>query len=206
MRLTVGYGVHVVEPGEVFESDPSDLYSFKTYTTGEIIKVKQGDSAWYIENDYARVTRGPSTVVSDSPVTVIRGYAHRTQMVSMQGGTNLPYINGCSSEQLISPVRPGDPTLQLLYIPAHSSEQAHHIHATARVVQVLEGRGRSIIGMSDDAVELDLVPGMLIILDRMVPHHFVTDDEPLLVAPLHIWSSTPLEQGHPMFHGTIKTE
>lgn len=206
MRLTVGHGVHVVEPNEVFESDPSDMYAFKTYTTGEIIKVEQGDSAWYIENDYARVTRGPSTVVSNSPVTVIRGYAPRTQMVSMKGGTNLPYINGCSSEQLINPVRPGDPTLQLLYIPSNSSEQAHHIHATARVVQVLEGRGRSVIGMGPDAVELDLVPGMLIILDRMVPHHFVTESEPLLVAPLHIWSSTPLEQGHPMFYGTIKTE
>jgi hypothetical protein len=206
MRYTVGHGVHVVEPGEVFHSNPDDMYTFTTYTTGEIIKLDQGDSAWYIQDDYVRVTRGPTSVVTDSPVTVIKGYAPRNQMVSMKGGTNLPYINGCSSEQLINPVRPGDPTMQLLYIPANSSEQAHHIHATARVVQVLEGRGVSVIGMGDDAVQLDLVPGMLIILDRMVPHHFVTEKEPLLVAPLHIWSSTPLEQGHPMFYGTIKTE
>jgi uncharacterized RmlC-like cupin family protein len=126
-------------------------------------------------------------------------------MVDIAGGTNLPYINGCSSEQLISPVRPGDPTMQLLYIPPRAREQAHHIHATPRVVQVLEGSGRSILGMDGAGVQLDLRPGMLIILDRMVPHHFETGADPLLVAPIHIWSSTPMEQGHPMFYGTIKT-
>lgn len=202
----VKYEVHVLEKGtkEPFKSNPDDLYSYRVDYSGKEVKVEEGDTAWWIDGHTARVLRGPDTVHTKAPVTIIRGFAGRDQKVDIRGGTNLPYINGCSSEQIIPPVRPGDPTMQLLYIPPHAREQAHHIHATARVVTVLEGRGKSIIGM-DGGTTLDLEPGMLIILDRMVPHHFETEDEALLVAPIHIWSSTPLEQGHPMFYGTIKT-
>ncbi len=206
MALTTDYAVRILEPGETFTSNPADLYAFRVDYSGQQIEVEAGDSAWWINNEgVAKVARGPVAITSTSPVTIIRGYAPRNQSVDVHGGTNLPYINGCSSEQLVSPVRPGDPTMQLLYIPPRAREQAHHIHATPRVVQVLEGSGRSILGMDGSGGQLDLRPGMLIILDRMVPHHLETGAETLLVAPIHIWSSTPMEQGHPMFYGTIKT-
>ena len=204
MALTTDYGIHILRDGDTYESNPDDMYAFRVDYTGDAIELSAGDSAWTLTENMATVTRGPSIVRSPRAVTVIRGYAPRTQSVSLAGGTNLPYINGCSSEQLIAPVRPGDPTMQLLYIPPHSSEQAHHIHATARVVHVLEGLGKSIIGMDGGEV-IELSPGMTLVLDRMVPHHFETAEQPLLVAPIHVWSSTPLEQGHPMFYGTIKT-
>ena len=45
--------------------------------------------------------------------------------------------------------------------------------------------------------------GKVCILDKMCPHHFETDDKPLVVIPLHVWSSVgPSETNHPMFNGT----
>lgn len=204
--IGVEYKVHLMNKTdkETFVSNPEDLYSYTVNYSGQETTVEQGDSAWWIEDNIAHVLRGPDAVQSKSPVTVIRGYAGRDQQIDIRGGTNLPYVNGCSSEQIVSPVRPGDPTLQLLYIPPNTSEQVHHIHTTTRVVEVLEGTGKSVVGMNGKEV-IDLYPGLVIILDRMVPHHFETQDDHLLVAPIHIWSSTPLEQGHPMMYGTIKT-
>ena len=204
--LGVDYKVHTLREGDKtpFKSNPEDLYSYSVDYSGKEILVEEGDSAWWVDGHLARVVRGPETVQTKAPVTIIRGYAGRDQKIDIRGGTNLPYVNGCSSEQIVAPVRPGDPTLQLLYIPPHAKEQIHHIHATARVVKVIEGKGKSIVGMDGTKVT-ELTPGMVIILDRMVPHHFETSDDDLLVAPIHVWSSTPLEQGHPMFHGTIKT-
>jgi uncharacterized RmlC-like cupin family protein len=204
--LGVDYKIHIINKGDStpFVSNPDDLYRFSVNYSGKEITVEEGDSAWWVDGHNAHVVRGPDTVQTKAPVTIIRGYAPRDQQIDIRGGTNLPYINGCSSEQIVSPLRPGDPTMQLLHIPPNAKEQAHHIHATARVVQVLEGRGKSIVGM-DGSTEIDLIPGMVVVLDRMVPHHFETQEEPLLVTPIHIWSSTPMEQGHPMFYGTIKT-
>ena len=50
----------------------------------------------------------------------------------------------------------------------------------------------------------DLTPGTVVILDKMIPHHFSTDEEGLIVLPIHIFSSTSLENNHPMFAGTHK--
>lgn len=204
--LGVDYKVHVINKDDktTFKSNTEDLYRFSVNCSGKEIEIEEGDSAWWIDEHLAHMRRGPDVVESKNPVTIIRGYAGRDQQVDIRGGTNLPYVNGCSSEQIFPPVRQGDPTLQLLYIPPHSTEQVHHIHSTARVVKVLEGSGTSIVGM-DAKNRIKLKPGMVIILDRMIPHHFETADEALLVAPIHIWSSTPTEQNHPMFNGTIQT-
>lgn len=204
--LGVEYKVHTIDKGDktTLKSNVEDLYSYTVNCSGKEIEIEEGDSAWWIDEHTAHVRRGPDTVESQNPVTVIRGYAGRDQQIDIRGGTNLPYINGCSSEQIIPPIRQGDPTMQLLYIPPHAKEQAHHIHSTARVVRVLEGKGTSIVGMAAKT-KIDLYPGMVIILDRMIPHHFETADEALLVAPIHIWSSTTTEQSHPMFNGTIQT-
>jgi hypothetical protein len=39
----------------------------------------------------------------------------------------------------------------------------------------------------------------------MCPHHFETQNEPLKVLPVHIWSALPggAEYDHPMFNGTF---
>lgn len=135
---------------------------------------------------------------------ILPGYQCGHKSVSLDQNSNLPYVNGCNTRQLFPPERIGDPTLQQLTMPPHTSEQVHHIHSTVRVVYVLSGRGYSIVGQAGDSTETELLPGMVCVLDPMCPHHFRTEDEQLIVLPVHVWSSTPagMEQNHPMFNGT----
>ena len=190
---------------DIFSCSLDSLYSFQVYIgENRRINLRDGDSAWYYTNDsvsmYGATSRNSQVIFSNYVCTVIRGYTppERTaQIIS----TNLPYINGCSTESLLPPIRLGDPTMQILYMPPHSSEQEEHIHSTVRVVYVLSGTGISIAC----GKEQELNVGDVLILDKMVPHHFVTFDEPLVCSPFHVWSSTSAEFNHPMFNGTHLT-
>jgi len=187
----------------VFQSNDKDLYTYTTYTGKHTIKVEQGDSAWMINQQSASVVRGEKEITNDGMTVVIRGYTPDEKTSSIQTYSNLPYVNGCSTHQIFPPIRVGDPTLQLLYMPPHTTEQVHHIHSTVRCVYVLEGQGWSVQGMSD-TVEEQLNVGDVLVLDKMTPHHFRTDDSHLVVIPFHVYSSTHLEHGHPMKDGTHK--
>jgi mannose-6-phosphate isomerase-like protein (cupin superfamily) len=189
--------------GEKFlhESPVEEPYQYKV--TSSPIEIQAGDSAWYMQDDTVHVQRGPAKIDSDYCV-VIRGYAPANRSAGLKGGTNLPYVNGTSSETLIAPQRPGDPTAQLLFMPAHTSEQQHHIHSTTRVVKILEGRCTAIIGMPAKHDSVPLTVGDTIVLSRMTPHHFETDDSYFLCMPIHIWSSVPMESQHVMEFGTHK--
>ena len=208
-NLETLYGVKYLEPGTsaVVESPETDAYSYVTYLGKHSVNVEKGDSAWIIEDDgkRARVAKGPTVVESAVWTTVIRGYRTEDKTVELNTNTVLPYVNGCSTKQVFPPDRSGDPTLQLLKIPPFSSEQAHHIHSTVRVVYVLDGWGYSIVGMNGHVVKKKLVPGMLVVLDKMCPHHFETEDSWLTVVPLHVFSALPkgIENDHPMFNGTF---
>ncbi|MCB0421112.1 MAG: cupin domain-containing protein [Bdellovibrionales bacterium] len=190
-----------------FQAPDDQTYFFKTYIGKHKISVERGDCVYYFSSDakWAHLQRGPVEVDSQICATVIRGYMPSERQASLSGTPLLPYINGCSTRQIFAPPRLGDPTLQLLMIPAGSSEQAHHIHSTVRVVYVLQGRGMSIVGMPGTLDETELTPGMVCILDPMCPHHFTTPfNEDLVVVPLHIFSSVPsLETNHPMYNGTF---
>jgi mannose-6-phosphate isomerase-like protein (cupin superfamily) len=191
---------------DIFNSSPSDLYQYKVYIGKHTVNTDTHSSYWYIDNQKAvSLTGNGGTIDSDVVCVEIFGYTPEERTSSYSRYTDLPYINGCSTKQLISPNRLGDPTWQMLLIPSYTSEQAHHIHSTARVVYVVEGRGTSHVGQSSDVTEVSLEPGNIIILDKMVPHHFSTQAEHLVVLPLHIFSSTDLEYSHPMFNGTHKT-
>jgi len=181
------------------------LYTHTIYT-GEHLKinVEEGDTAWVVNDDVGdvRVIKGPEVIESLYMCVIIRGYVCPNKIVEIDGSdTNLPYINGCSTDQLIHPIRPGDPTLQKLTIPAHASEQKHHIHSTPRIVYVYKGLGWSVVGMKGQNRYL-LEEGDVIILNKMEPHHFETEENNLTVIPLHIYSSTPLEHHHAMKIGT----
>ena len=198
------------------------LYSFKVYIgPNQKINLQDGESAWHYKEKsgeggephlrnkiYGITNRNSQTVYSDFVCTVIKGYVPPDRTAEIIN-TNLPYINGCSTESLIPPIRAGDPTMQILYMPPNSSEQEEHIHSTVRVVYVLSGSGTSISGRCLDSPEGDdeqeLQSGDVLILDKMVPHHFVTYKEPLVCSPLHVWSSTSTEFNHPMFNGTHLT-
>jgi len=204
------YGVnyyHISNP-TIHESNSGQTYYFKTFIGlyQESINVGFGDCIYYFSENLkeAILKRGPCKVRSLHCATIIRGYMPSEMVVSLEGITVLPYVNGCSTRQLMAPPRPGDPTLQFLKIPAYTAEQAHHIHSTVRVVYVLDGKGKSIVGMEGKTIEHDLVPGTICILDPMCPHHFETPyGQCIKVVPLHVFSSVgSIEALHPMFNGT----
>jgi len=210
-QLMYGVKYYHVSNATVHEAAPDQAYYFKTFvgSAGNNINVEFGDCIYFLSENLkeAILKRGPCTVQSLHCATIIRGYMPSEMTVSLEGVTVLPYVNACSTRQLMAPARPGDPTLQFLKIPAYSAEQAHHIHSTVRVVYVLDGIGKSIVGMEGKTVEHDLVPGTVCILDPMCPHHFETPyGKHIKVVPLHVFSSTGIiEATHPMFNGTYMT-
>jgi hypothetical protein len=205
------YGVEYFEPGEslIVKAEDHDLYYYEVFIGKHKINVEFGDCVYYLSADKgaAHLDRGPVNVNSEHMATVIRGYMPEVKYSTIVTNTNLPYVNGCSTKQVFPPERLGDPTLQLLNIPPHSSEQSHHIHSTVRVAYILSGTGRSIVGMEGKFVTESLYPGKTVILQKMCPHHFETDGEHLRVLPLHVYSSIGgKEFNHPMFNGTHMTD
>ncbi len=204
------FGARVFPPElpAVVEASASDLYFYRAFIGRHAVQVERGDCAFLLSADEktAELRRGPATVDSRRFAVVVRGYMPDDRSCALVTGTHLPYINGCSSRQVFPPERPGDPTLQLLTVPPFCSEQAHHVHPTTRVVYVLRGRGRCVVGMPRRSVSEELTAGTVVILEKMCPHHFETDDEGLTVLPVHVFSSVPgTETSHPMYAGTHRT-
>lgn len=199
-------GAHYYSSSEsiIHRSSDQEMYTYTLYHGPSTISIDVGDCVYYIDDITAYLKRGPAQIESKKFAVVVRGFAPPDKSAAIKSRMVLPYVNGCSTRQIFPPERPGDPTLQLLNIPANSSEQAHHIHSTVRVVHVLSGHGYSIVGMNSNTTKTKLIPGMSIVLDNMVPHHFETDDQDLLVMPVHIWSTmSSSEYSHPMFSGTF---
>lgn len=205
------YGVNYYAIGEreVITASPADLYFYTVYIGQHKLNVEQGDCAYYLSENVAvaNAVRGPVEVTTSHLAVVIRGYMPDSKTSALLVSTHLPYINGCSTKQIFPPERLGDPTMQMLMIPPHTSEQAHHIHSTVRVVYVLQGSGRSIVGTRHHFESTELKPGMTIILNKMCPHHFETESQALVVLPIHIFSSVGKgEFNHPMHNGTYLVE
>ncbi len=201
------FGAHYFSSKETqeFSAPDSHLYFFQAYMGPQEIIIERGDCAYTIFPSEHRVTlsRGPLNLHSPALTVIIRGYMPESKSSSTMNKTVLPYVNGCSTKQIFPPDRLGDPTLQMLHMPAFTTEQQHHIHSTTRVVYVSSGRGVSVVGIGEHVVKTELRPGTICILEPMCPHHFETGEEELVVLPLHIWSSVgPSEKNHPMFNGT----
>lgn len=192
----------------IHESQDGELYFYQAFIGKHSIDIQKGDSLWMLDDDKQSISvyKGPISIKSNFVATIIRGYMSPKKKVYIDTNTNLPYVNGCSTRQMVQTERIGDPTYQLLQIPSGSSEQAHHIHSTTRVVYILSGYGWSHVGMDTSIQKTRLEPGMIGVFDPMTPHHFETDNdalEPLIVLPLHIYSSSGVaEFSHPMFHGS----
>lgn len=210
LDLASVFGAQFFRPGSkaVIEARPTNLYHYRAFIGPADVAVETGDCVYYL-GDEARsawLRRGPTRIASRHLATVVRGYMPEDKSTTISQGTTLPYVNGCSTKQLFPAERPGDPTLQLLYMPPYTTEQAHHVHSTVRVVYVLSGRGVSVVGIGSHTVTHELTHGMVCVLEPMCPHHFETGSEPLLCMPLHVFSSTGRQElEHPMLHGTHLT-
>lgn len=190
---------------EILDSRNNDLYSYRAFVGEHFINTDKRNSYWILGDTTVSCLSGTGDPIPVKKLCVeIFGYTPEDRSSTYNKLTDLPYINGCSTKQLIDPVRPGDPTWQMLYMPPYTTEQHHHIHSTTRIVYVHKGQGVSHIGTKENQKQIELVPGMILILDKMVPHHFSTNEEELIVFPLHIFSSTSNEFDHPMFNGTYR--
>jgi len=191
---------------KIVDCDSSELYQYRIYVGKNKIRTNLRCSYWYLDSSSVYCCTGNgSDIYSPIMCVEIFGYTPENKMSTFSRGTDLPYINGCSTKQLIPVSRPGDPTFQMLLIPAGTSEQEHHIHATSRIVYVLQGQGKSIVGTPNNCVTHSLNEGDIIILGKMIPHHFKTEDKDLIVLPLHVFSSIASEEfNHPMYNGTHK--
>lgn len=196
----IGSGQH-----RAVSSNFRDLYQYNVFVGPTKVLTAPRNSYWYIDNNEVIVKTGDGADIDSKIIcTEIFGYTPEKRTSTFSKLTDLPYVNGCSTKQLIFPNRPGDPTWQMLHMPPYTSEQIHHIHSTARVVYVSDGRGTAHMGQGEGIKNLDLAAGDLLILEKMVPHHFSTQQHGLTVLPLHIFSSTNGEFNHPMFDGTHK--
>lgn len=202
----LGYSFHYTDKPIVIESKEHDLYAYRVYIGKHVVPVDKFNSYWYLDDETVIAGTSDQPINSEKVCVEIIGYRPETRSSTFSKYTDLPYINGCSTKQLINPNRVGDPTWQMLLIPPHTSEQKHHIHSTVRVVYVHSGSGTSHVGASGKTTDYPLEAGMVLLLDKMIPHHFSTADSELIVLPLHVYSSTPYENNHPMFNGTYKTE
>jgi hypothetical protein len=210
-NLTEVYGARFFAPGShaVVEARPTNLYHYRAFIGVHDVAVEAGDCVFSLGDDArsAALRRGPARISSRRLAVVIRGYMPEDKTTTIQQGTTLPYVNGCSTKQLFPAERPGDPTLQLLYMPPHTTEQVHHIHSTVRVVYVMAGCGISVVGLGSHVARHELSTGTVCVLEPMCPHHFETGADPLLCIPVHIFSSTGRqEQDHPMLSGTHFTD
>jgi len=183
-------------------SNANDLYSYKVFIGKHTVPVGSDESLWYVEGDTVKTAVSKNITVDQCGV-IIKGYTPFDRSCQINHWATLPYIDGCATTQLLPPIRVGDPTFQMLHMPPHSSEQAHHIHSTARIVYVYQGYGECIYGTKVKNHSMPLEEGDTLILDKMVPHHFITHEKSLVVLPLHVWSSPGKDEfNHPMFNGT----
>jgi len=114
----------------------------------------------------------------------------------------LKYIDGCTDTLLVSPVKMGDPCLNLLYFPA-DIDQTEHTHPSDRIGVIYSGRGQCVTNGGDEVIELEA--GMIFRIHADGHHKFRTPyGEGMRVIAYHPDSDFgPTDESHPMINRTI---
>jgi len=111
----------------------------------------------------------------------------------------LRYIDGCSDTLLVSPPRCGEPCLNHLHIPPHTS-QTPHTHPSVRIGVIMGGAGEC--RTPEGAYSLQ--PGMGWCIPTGCQHSFFTEDQALDVVAWHPESDFgPRDDDHPMINRTV---
>ena len=114
----------------------------------------------------------------------------------------LRYIDGCSDTLLVCPPRLGEPCLNHLHLPAHTS-QSSHTHPSERIGVILRGRGEC---RTPEGV-FPLEGGMAWRIPTGCLHSFFTEAESLDVIAWHPDSDFgPTDANHPMINRTCLLE
>jgi hypothetical protein len=111
----------------------------------------------------------------------------------------LRYIDGCMDTLLIPPPMRGDPCLNALYFPAHTS-QTEHTHPSVRIGMVVRGSGEC----RTPEASFPLAPGLAFIIRAEGRHSFTTAEDEMLVVAYHPDSDYgPTHEAHPMINRTM---
>lgn len=116
----------------------------------------------------------------------------------------LKYIDGCTDSLLASPVKMGDPCLNLLYFPPDIDQTAHN-HPSDRIGMIMSGKGRCHAWNHGKEEVIDLVPGMIFCIHTDGYHKFSTPyGQHMRVLAYHPDSDFgPTDEIHPMINRTI---
>lgn len=118
----------------------------------------------------------------------------------------LKYIDGCTDSLLISPIKLGDPCLNLLYFPPNI-DQTQHTHPSDRIGLVYSGKGECVAATQDGEPEkvIPLTPGMIFRIHAEGAHKFRTSEHSdMTVIAYHPDSDFgPEDESHPMINRTI---
>ena len=129
---------------------------------------------------------------------------HGHQAYFLMGGPveskgRLKYIDGCTDSLLLSPVKMGDPCLNLLYFPP-GIDQTSHTHPSDRIGCVFSGRGEC---ETPEGI-IPLEPGVIFRIPAEGQHKFRTFDSEMRVVAYHPDSDFgPADQDHPMINRTM---
>jgi len=128
------------------------------------------------------------------------GYRGLTQWGGpLEAQGRLRYIDGCSDTLLVCPPLKGEPCLNHLHIPPHTSQSAH-THPSERIGVILRGAGECRTPEGTFA----LAPGMGWRIPAGCEHSFFTIDTSLDVIAWHPDSDFgPTHDDHPMVNLTL---
>ena len=111
----------------------------------------------------------------------------------------LKYIDGCTDSLLISPIKEGDPCLNLLYFPP-GIDQTPHTHPSDRIGVVFSGKGEC---ETPEGI-IPLEPGVMFRIPYEGNHKFRTFDSEMRVIAYHPDSDFgPQDEDHPMINRTM---
>ena len=134
------------------------------------------------------------------------GYRGMSSFGKREKSGRLLFIDGCSDSVLAHPPRSGDPVLNHLHVPPHTT-QAYHRHSTFRMGCIADGAGVAKGVQYDGAGEeweANLQKGTLFYLAKHTEHCFVTMSEHLDVIVFHPdsdWGAT--DEDHPMINRSL---
>jgi hypothetical protein len=144
--------------------------------------------------------KAPKIEVLDETFFVIRlGYKCRNIVGDMEDTGRLTYLDGCSTTNLISPDRRGDPGLYHLHFPSHIN-QTFHRHPTIRLGVIINGEGTNeYMDSSGQMKIMKLSPGTIFCLDEQQEHRFITENRSLDICIYHPDSEVgPTDEAHNM--------
>jgi quercetin dioxygenase-like cupin family protein len=147
------------------------------------------------------VVPGEACVVGGEGLVISRfGYRGLWQIGGpIEPAGRLRYIDGCSDTLLVCPPLLGEPCLNHLHIPPHTSQSAH-THPSMRLGVILRGSGEC----RTPEGAFPLSPGMAWYIPTGCLHAFHTAGEPLDVIAWHPDSDFgPTHTNHPMVSRTF---